>query len=438
MHLVSLVTKMGIGLTLWTAAAVAASAQQELSQDQLFDQYQAMVIVEEANQHCPILSRLEAEVLRGQIVFANDSFAGKLDMVEKFKKEARIYARRSPCNSPQIMGLVGLARQAAYDYMINHLLLARKINQLDENDREAGIITKGLLLDFLSEQEWAMIDGLREEVKANYLEQANQEAWDKYTGSIENVANDRTAKVYLENDGILKAGATENFQNAQAMARNKEITTYYFHLDRVVRSFIDGATAEIRNYPFSRPANDFTDWLSFRPRDGNANWVVSYPGCGGFSLSSDCTLFTTAAGEIGVVVNADTHKITAEFRNPENSDAALSNKTVEGPIGSNELNKNNMDANLEVMLASSDKMEVEAELLTQNTGLYAAQTGGNVIDDTKVFLFPQGTLSLIEKLDKNDVIYLTVDTDKEEGNNRKTVMPVHNYHRARNWAYSIQ
>lgn len=438
MYLVCLLRKIGIGLIVWLAGALGASAQQELTQDQLFEQYQAMVIVEEANQHCPILSRLEAEVLRGQIVFANDSFAGKLDMVEKFKREARIYARRSPCNSPQIMGLVGLARQAAYDYMINHLLLARKINQLDEKDREAGIITRGLLLDFLSEQEWAMIDELREEVKTNYLEQANQEAWDQYTESIENVASDRTAKIYLENDGILKAGASENFQNAQAMAKNREITTYYFHLDRVVRAFIDGATADERNYPFSRPANDFTDWLSFRPRDGNANWVLSYPGCGGFALSSECTLFTTANGEIGVVVNSDINKINVEFRNPENRDVALSNKAVEGPIGSNALNKNNMDSNLEAMLASDDKIKVEAELFTRNIMPYATQTGGNVSDGAKVFLFPEGTLQLIERLEKNDILNLTVDTNKEQGNNKSTVIPVHNYHRARNWAYSIQ
>ncbi len=438
MHLICLARNIGIGLAVCLVWSAAVSAQQELTQDQLFEQYQAMVIVEEANQHCPILSRLEAEVLRGQIVFANDSFAGKLDMVEKFKKEARIYARRSPCNSPQIMGLVGLARQAAYDYMINHLLLARKINQLDENDREAGIITKGLLLNFLSEQEWAMIDELREEVKANYLEQASQEAWDKYDESIENVASDRAAKVYLENDGILKAGASENFQNAQARARNREITTYYFHLDRVVRAFIDGATADERNYPYSRPANDFTDWLSFRPRDGNANWVLSYPGCGGFELSSDCTLFTTPKGEVGVVVNTDVSKIKVEFRNTENRDIALSNKAVEGPIGSNELNKNNMDSNLEAMLASNDRIEVEAVLLKHNTEPYVTQTGGNVVDNAKVFLFPAGTLQLINQLDKNDVLYLTVDTNMEESNNRNTVIPVHNYHRARNWAYSIQ
>ena len=65
------------------------SAQEE-NQNGLFEKYQAMVIVEEANQHCPLLSRLEAEVLNGQIVFANLAFSGNLDQVEKFKKEARV------------------------------------------------------------------------------------------------------------------------------------------------------------------------------------------------------------------------------------------------------------------------------------------------------------------------------------------------------------
>ena len=55
------------------------------TQDDLFQKYQAMVIVEEANQHCPLLSRIEAEALNGQIVFADASFSGKLDMGEKFK-----------------------------------------------------------------------------------------------------------------------------------------------------------------------------------------------------------------------------------------------------------------------------------------------------------------------------------------------------------------
>lgn len=437
MNIADLIKKIGWGLSFMLMGGLSANAQQELTQDQLFEQYQAMVIVEEANQHCPLLSRLEAEVLRGQIIFANDSFAGKLDMVEKFKKEARIFSRRSPCNSPQILGLVGLARQAAYDYMINHLLLARKINELDERDREAGIIEKGLLLGFVSEQEWAMIDDLREEVKANYLAQAGEEAWDKFTSSIETVAEDRTAKLYLENNNILKPGTSESFQTAQAMARNREITAYYFYLDKTVRAFIDGATADERNYPYSRPANDFTDWLSYRPRSGSANWVLSYPGCAGFEYSSDCTLFITAKGELGVVVDKAIGHVMLEYRHPENKEVALANKAVEGPIGSNDLNQVNMDANLDAMLKSDDKIKVEAKLVANNEP-YAAQTGNVARDGAKVYLFPEGTLTTIERLEKNDILQLTVDPAGEEGNNKKTVIPIHNYHRAKNWAYSIQ
>lgn len=425
------------GLVVLLASVISANAQIELSEDQLFEQYQAMVIIEEANQHCPLLSRLEAEVLRGQIVFANGSFAGKLDMVEKFKKEARIFSRRSQCNSPQIMGLLGLARQAAYDYMINHLLLARKINELDNLDREAGIISGGLLLNFVTKEEWAMIDELREEVKENYLNQANEEAWDKYADSIESVATDRTAKFYIENQKILNTDTSENFQTAQAMARNREISSYYYHLERTVRAFIDGATADKRNYPYSRPANDFTDWVSFRPRDGVTNWVLSYPGCGGFEYSSDCTLFTTVKGELGVVLKNDAQRVTLDYRLPENKELALANKTVEGPIGSNAVNQANLDANLEEMLYSDSSIKVPA---AENTNIeaYAAQTGEISAADAKVFLFPEGTLAAIEKLEKNDVLQLTVDTSSEDGDNKKTVIPMHNYHRAKNWAYSTQ
>lgn len=437
MNMTRLVKRVGSWLFCFLVCPLAAIAQQELSQDQLFEQYQAMVIVEEANQHCPLLSRLEAEVLRGQIVFANDSFAGKLDMVEKFKKEARIFSRRSSCNSPQILGLVGLARQAAYDYMINHLLLARKINELDTEDRETGVIPGGLLLNYVAEQEWKMIDELREQVKENYLAQAGEEAWDKYDQSIINVAGDRTAKLYLENDSILNTDMSENFQTAQAMARNREITTYYFHLEKIVRAFIDGATADGRNYPYSRPANDFTDWISYRPRNSEANWVLSYPGCAGFELSSDCTLFSTVNGELGVVVHGDVEKVSIDYRDPDNKEIAQANKAVEGPIGSNELSRENMDSNLQLMLNSKNKIEVEAIFASDN-GHYSAQTGETAPMGAKVFLFPIGTLSAIENLEKNDVLYLTVDTASEDGNNKKTVIPIHNYHRAKNWAYSIQ
>ncbi len=437
MNIAGLLKKIGVGLAAGVLGVMPAFAQQDLSEDQLFQQFQAMVIVEEANQHCPLLSRLEAEVLRGQIVFAKDTFAGQLDMVEKFKKEARIFSRRSSCNSPDILGLVGLARQAAYDYMINHLLLARQINVLDRADRSAGTIPSGLLLDFITDEEWTMIDELREEVKANYLSQASEEAWHKFVTSIEDVAGDRSAKLYLENQAILEMDSSENFQTAQAMARNREITTYYYHLDRTVRAFLSGATADERNYPYSRAANDFTDWISYRPKDGTTNWVISYPGCAGFDLSSECTLFTTVNGELGVVVGDQVQDVTLEYRNPGNETLRTANKTVEGPIGSNMLHEANMNSNLEAMLASADKVLINATPRL-NTEPYAAQTGEEASANAKVFIFPEGTLAQIEELGRNDVIYLSVDTLAEEGNNKSTVIPVHNYHRAKNWAYSVQ
>ena len=329
-------------------------------QDALFQKYQAMVIVEEANQHCPLLSKLEAEVLNGQIVFANSTFSGKLDRVEKFKKEARIFARRSACNAPEILELVGLARQEASDSMINHLLLARQIHILDELASDNKVIARGLLLDFLIEDEWKIIDELHDEVKNNYLSRATDEDWQKFEASIIKVAEDRTAEKYLTNENLLKNGQAQRFDTVQATANNRDITTYYYHLEKSVKAFIEGANASKTGYPYSRPANDFTNWTAFRPRNGDLNWVMSYPGCGGALGEIECTLFINMAGEIGLVLNSDVESVSLEFRNPNNHEFNSINNSVEGPIGSNELNEKNLNDNLEAMLTSNDKVLVTA------------------------------------------------------------------------------
>ena len=205
------------------------SIAQEETQEQLLQKYQAMVIIEEANQHCPLLSRLEAEVLRGQIVFANGTFSGKLDKVEKFKKEARIFARRAACNAPEILGLVGLARQQASDSMINHILLSRQIHLLDQQDVSDGKVARGLFLDFLIDDEWQMIENLYKEVKDNYLTQASEEEWEKFEDSILNVAEEKTTVIFLTNENLINTASIDTFESAQAKARNTEISSYYFN-----------------------------------------------------------------------------------------------------------------------------------------------------------------------------------------------------------------
>lgn len=412
------------------------SIAQEETQEQLLQKYQAMVIIEEANQHCPLLSRLEAEVLRGQIVFANGTFSGKLDKVEKFKKEARIFARRAACNAPEILGLVGLARQQASDSMINHLLLARQIHLLDEQAIKSGVIPDGLLLSFLTKQEWQLLDNLYEEVKGNYLSQATSEDWEKFYNSVEKVAEEKTAQKYLANDLLVENGVSNTFDTAQARANNMEITSYYYNLEKSVNAFIDGAQAPKKNYPYSRPANDFTNWQAYRPRsEDELNWALSYAGCGGLTSGVKCTLFVSVDGQLGVAVDENITNVSLQFRNPDNDEIKRSNKAVEGPIGSNELNQANLTDNLELMVASQDKKKIIG-LKSKTLSKYAVQTGAALTQGMVVYMFPTEILSSVEALHKNDVLRLTLinDDDTEQSG----VIPVHNYHRAKNWAYAIQ
>lgn len=417
-------------------ASLGVVYAQAEDQSDLFKKYQAMVIVEEANQHCPLLSRLEAEVLNGQIVFANSSFSGKLDGVEKFKKEARIFARRSTCNAPELMGLVGIARQEASDSMVNHLLLARQIHLLDQQAVKEGKIKGGLLLNYLRDEEWALVDNLFEEVKSNYLSQASEEDWDKFIESVVNVAEDRAAETYLSNEALMTTRAAESFDAIQAKANNREITSYYFNLEKSVRAFVEGADAVKTGYPYSRPSNDFTNWTAYRPRNENEiNWVLSYPGCGGEFDEFFCTLFISAQGDIGIVVDGDIDTVSLEYRDPDDKRVAMSNKAVEGPIGSNELHQKNMNDNL-VSLMNSPSKKMIMGTLSVDQNHYASQTGLERYKDSKVYIFSKETLPAIELLGKNDVLKLTIkqDGDKVEDG----VIPLHNYRRAKNWAYSIQ
>lgn len=412
------------------------SVAQEETQEQLLQKYQAMVIIEEANQHCPLLSNLEAEVLRGQIIFANGTFSGKLDRVEKFKKEARIFARRAACNAPEILGLIGLARQQASDTMINHLLLARQIHLLDEQAVQSGVIPGGLLLRFLTNEQWQLVNNLHDEVKGNYLAQATTEDWEKFYDSVEKVAEDKTAQKYMANDLLIKNGAPQSFDTVQARANNSEITSYYYNLKKSVNAFVDGAAAEKNNYPFSRPANDFTNWKAYRPRsEDKLNWVISYVGCGDVSGASDCTLFTGDDGQVGVVVNESITNVSLQFRNPEDDGLKRSNKAVEGPIGSNELNAANFNDNLEAMLTSDGKVNI-AGIRREELSNYTSQTGTAPKDGLVVYMFSKDTLPAIEALHKNDVLRLTFKSD--DGGEKSSVISVHNYPRAKNWAFSVQ
>lgn len=424
---------MGIGGSLLQSPT---NAQED--QTQLFQNYQAMVIIEEYNQHCPILTRLEAEALNGQIVFANSSFAGKMDGVEKFKKEARIFARRMPCNAPQLDNYLAIARQQAMDHMVNHVILARQVHIIDEQHRKEGRIENGLLLNHLNPDEWQMLDNLYEEVKANYLSQADEEAWNAFLDSVVKVAEERSTVNYIESQATLQSGAPKELGAVQAKVRLQDITSYYFNLEKTVRAFVEGADADERQYPYSRPANDFTEWTAYRPRDKALNWAVSYPGCGGNNVEIGCTFFTNTNDEAGVVLNTidgkEIKSVSLTYRDPGDNDLKNQNKVIEGPIGSNLLNNGNFSANIEQLKASNNKILSDAQLSADHLK-YSAQTGDTTPNGAEVYILPEATVNQIDKLHKNDVLILTVTTDTGEIEN---VMPVQNYLRAKNWAYITQ
>lgn len=418
--------------------AVAQSDTAGASQDELFQKYQAMVIIEELNQRCPLLSRLEAEVLNGQIIFANSMFSGKLDVVDKFKREARIFARGVNCDAPEVASLIGSARQEASDSMINHMLLSRQIHLLDEKDVGEGKVARGLFLDFLIDDEWQMIENLHQEVKNNYLTRASTEEWEKFEESILNVAEEKTTAIFLRNENLIKTAAADTFESAQAKTTNMEVSSYYFNLEKSVRAFVTGASAAETGYPYTRPANDFTNWMAYRARDKDLSWVLSYVGCGSDTTEVDCTLFSGIDGEIGLVISGDIEKVTLEYRNPENEALYRANKTIEGPIGSNELSEENLQDNLEMMMSSSDKVVAEASY-SDDHKKYLAQVGSSADENSKVYILPKETLSNLEKLHRNDLLKLTILFEGQESEAvHEGVVPMHNYHRARNWAYSDQ
>ncbi|MDG1995706.1 MAG: hypothetical protein P8J14_04370 [Emcibacteraceae bacterium] len=423
-------TALGIALMI---VPFTLSAQED-GQEQLFKNYQAMVIVEEYNQHCPMLSRLEAEALNGQIVFANGSFSGSMDKVEKFKKEARIFARRMQCNAPELQELYSNASQQASDFLVNHILLARQIHLYDIQNTNEGKGQGGLLLGFMVQEQWTLLDDLYDEVKDNYLSQATEEQWDAFEASILNVAEERTALKFMESQAVMETGA-EGFAAVQAKITLQDITSYYHNLEKTVKAFVDGATAEAREFPYMRPANDFTNWTAYRPRGEGLNWAVSYPGCGGNNGDIECTFFTTSNSEVGAVLPKKVMAVRLAYRNSSNAKLGTSLKTVEGPIGSNELNQQNLNDNIEFIKNSDDIVMVSGAL---NSGLnnLRAQTGDSLDEGNAVFVFPKETLSNINLLHKNDMLIMTITTVNDE--EIEKVIPLHNYKRANNWAYTTE
>ncbi|MBT5385060.1 MAG: hypothetical protein HN583_05885 [Kordiimonadaceae bacterium] len=414
------------------------SAQEE-NQNGLFEKYQAMVIVEEANQHCPLLSRLEAEVLNGQIVFANLAFSGNLDQVEKFKKEARVFARRSACNTPELIGLVGLAKQEASDAMVNHLLLARQIHLLDQKSIKEGKVTDSFLLNYMQEKEWMLINDFFDEVKNNYLDQATEEDWDKFLASILAVAEERTAEKYHNNKNLMSLSSAKGFAAIQAKANNLETASYYVNLEKSVRAFIEGAEALKTGYPYSRPSNDFTRWTAYRSRDDKEiNWALSYPGCGGQFIDLFCTFFITAENDVGVVVDGDVDTIALAYRDLENKQFETLNKSVEGPIGSNELHKSNLNDNIQLMNNSVSK-NYELAVLSFKHEKYLSQTDVKKSKNSKIFIFSNEVSRAFDVLGKNDFMKVIITQSNNNGSlSQEGFIPLHNFRRAKNWAYSTQ
>ena len=127
-------------------------------------------------------------------------------------------------------------------------------------------------------------------------------------------------------------------------------------------------------YPYSRPSNDFTRWTAYRSRDDKEiNWALSYPGCGGQFIDLFCTFFITAENDVGVVVDGDVDTIALAYRDLENKQFETLNKSVEGPIGSNELHKSNLNDNIQLMNNSVSK-NYELAVLSFKHEKYLSQT----------------------------------------------------------------
>ena len=163
--------------------------------------------------------------------------------------------------------------------------------------------------------------------------------------------------------------------------------------------------------------------------------MVSYPGCGGKFDDISCILFTSVNGDLGVVIDGKINTVSLEFRNPDNKELARANKSVEGPVGTNEMNEKNRDDNLEAMLNSADKIKIEATENDENKS-YLSQVGTKAAANAKLYLFPEGSLKSIERLSKNDLLNLTIVTP--DGKQQTSILPMYNYHQAKNWALSSQ
>lgn len=418
----------------WSLLIFSANAQDD-TQEVLFQKYQAMVIIEELNQHCPMLNRLEAVVLNSQIIFDDANFLGKLSKVEAYKREARLYARKVSCVSPDVLGLLKIARQQANDNMINQLFLARQIHLFDLADVKNKKIPLGLILSDLKAEDWTLIEGLYDQVKANYLSRVGQDLWQNFEDSIIKVAEKRTAVTFMSNQMIISSSAKESFPAVQATANNNDISSYYFNLEKSVRAFIEGAKAQETDYPYSRPANDFTNWTAFRPRNNALNWRVSYVGCGGHWQEFDCSLFVSNENEIGIVVTGENSpdKATLIFRNSNDQETYQSLVNLEKDIGTNKADYNDFVKNAVLISTSKDKISFEGTLSNEHDQL-GAQSGAEKMDNAKIFIFPKATFQKLAQLKKNDIVKLEFSLKNEKQNDG--LMPIDNFHNAINWASS--
>lgn len=406
---------------------------QEQTQELLFQKYQTMVVIEELNQHCPMLSRLEAEVLNGQIIFADTGFSGKIAQVNDYKRKARLYARSVDCHAPQLKELLNIARQEANDAMVNHILLARQIHLFDLKDMTDKKIPDGLLLSDLSDNGWAVIDGLYGEVKNNYLTRADQDSWDSYEKSIIDVAEKRTAATFMENEAKIITYKGDNFMVIQAMTNNKDISSYYYNLDKSVKAFLDGSKTSSTGYPYSRPANDFTNWTAYRPRNDDLNWLLSFDGCGGRWQGVECILFISTTAEVGLVLSgqkaANVDQVVITARNSDDNLAYEKLIMLENLKGGNEADFNDLQKNAEFLIKQQASLRFKG-MPSDKHGQYGAQTGNILKENSKIFIFPPQLLAHMAKLKENDVLNVEIAMENDG------IIPINNYHRAMNWATS--
>mgnify|MGYP006886178199 FL=1 len=87
-------------------------------------------------------------------------------------------------------------------------------------------------------------------------------------------------------------------------------------------------------------------------------------------------------------------------------------------------------------MTSSASKNFELAVLSLNHEKYLSQTGSEKSNKTKIYIFSNDVSDALDALGKNDFIKVIIKQGND--NSQEGFIPMHNYRRAKSWAYSIQ